>query len=330
MGVIALLFILMVATRLVEGHNAWVRVAVNGKWARPFEFIRNLTAPFEELERPSCTGCNPRCYVCPTWADYDYPQSVRCGRDNMAHAADTDVLRVKAGDELTFLSTTLAQDAWQASGVQWDGCPDGKGVCTPGRTSSPPDRVYHNGPIIAHLSKVPEGQDVHEYDGSGKWTKIYTMGATLVTDVDREDIPSPYFWKGSVDQDFQVSSPPFKFQIPKQTPAGQYLLRMDSVNIGMHTMPKDGSDWIWQSGETQVYPGCAQIEVQSDYTGSLPEGGVQIPEALFTKSPGMSLLGVSGEFGPGRYQRIVLDPEYVYPGGPLWDGEKLVQDRILP
>jgi hypothetical protein len=61
---------------------------------------------------------------------------------------------------------------------------------------------------------------------------------------------------------------------------------MDSVNIGMHTMPKDGSDWIWQSGETQVYPGCAQIEVQSDYTGSLPEGGVQIPEALFTKSPG--------------------------------------------
>lgn len=55
----------------------------------------------------------------------------------MAHAADTDVLRVKAGDELTFLSTTLAQDAWQAPGVQWDGCPDGKGVCTPGSTSSP-------------------------------------------------------------------------------------------------------------------------------------------------------------------------------------------------
>jgi hypothetical protein len=61
---------------------------------------------------------------------------------------------------------------------------------------------------MAHLSKVPEGQDVHEYDGSGKWTKIYTMGATLVTDVDREDISSPYFWKGSVDQNFQVSSPP--------------------------------------------------------------------------------------------------------------------------
>lgn len=65
MGVIALLSILMVATSLVEGHSkprptnnvaplslqyanaivlkdAWVRVAVNGKWARPFEFIRQV------------------------------------------------------------------------------------------------------------------------------------------------------------------------------------------------------------------------------------------------------------------------------------------------
>jgi hypothetical protein len=27
-----------------------------------------------------------------------------------------------------------------------------------------------------HLSKVPEGQIIHTYDGSGEWVKIFTMG----------------------------------------------------------------------------------------------------------------------------------------------------------
>lgn len=36
--------------------------------------------------------------------------------------------------------------------------------------------INHKGPVIVHLSKVPEGLDVHEYDGSGDWVKIYTLG----------------------------------------------------------------------------------------------------------------------------------------------------------
>ena len=27
------------------------------------------------------------------------------------------------------------------------------------------------------------------------------------------------------------------------------------------------------------------------------------------------------------YERKILDEDYVYPGGPLWDGENLVQDK---
>lgn len=338
MRTIALLWtVVLGGTSLVEGHNAWVRVAVNGVWARPFEHIRKFTPDFIELPRQNCVGCNPRCWYCPTYANSDYPASVRCGRGHMDSAAETTVLRVKAGDEVTILSTTLAPEynllPVHDPRFQWDGCPNGRGICVNASyprsgsdsTIDSPDRVYHNGPVMAHLSKVPEGKDVHDYDGSGKWTKIYTLGAELTTDVDREDLGSPYFWKPAVGMDWNVPSPPFKFKIPKQTPAGQYLLRMDSVNLGFHV----GQNWKWQNAETQVYPGCAQIEVESEYSGNLPEGSVSFPEALYNEAPGMSQLGVRGEFGPGRYDRIVLDPNYVYPGGPLWDGEKLEQDRVV-
>ena len=37
----------------------------------------------------------------------------------------------------------------------------------------------HQGPTIIHLSKVPDGQDVTTYDGSGEWTKIHTVGLDI-------------------------------------------------------------------------------------------------------------------------------------------------------
>lgn len=40
----------------------------------------------------------------------------------------------------------------------------------------------HPGPIVAHLSKTPEGVDVHDYDGSGEWTKIYSLGLEVKED----------------------------------------------------------------------------------------------------------------------------------------------------
>jgi hypothetical protein len=39
--------------------------------------------------------------------------------------------------------------------------------------------INHPGPLIVHLSKVPNGQDVSEYDGSGEWVKIFTLGLEL-------------------------------------------------------------------------------------------------------------------------------------------------------
>jgi hypothetical protein len=34
----------------------------------------------------------------------------------------------------------------------------------------------HPGPVLAHLSQVPDELNVRDYDGSGEWVKIYTLG----------------------------------------------------------------------------------------------------------------------------------------------------------
>jgi hypothetical protein len=36
--------------------------------------------------------------------------------------------------------------------------------------------ISHPRPLIIDLSKVPEGQDIHSYDGAEEWVKIYTLG----------------------------------------------------------------------------------------------------------------------------------------------------------
>ena len=43
----------------------------------------------------------------------------------------------------------------------------------------------HWGPLMVHLSKMPDGQDVHGYDGSGDWVKIFMLGVEV-----REDDPA--------------------------------------------------------------------------------------------------------------------------------------------
>jgi hypothetical protein len=42
--------------------------------------------------------------------------------------------------------------------------------------------IIHPGPFLAHLSKVPDGESILTYDGSGEWTKIYTLGLDVNDD----------------------------------------------------------------------------------------------------------------------------------------------------
>jgi hypothetical protein len=122
----------------------------------------------------------------------DYDNSVRCGRDNMAHAPNTDILKVKAGDEIDFAITSMVPEDpyWHPPWTVWDNCPENKGLCSDGVKKNP-NSLYHPGPVIASLSKVPDGQDVREYDGSGEWVKIYNLGLEI-----HPEFEKPVVWLG--------------------------------------------------------------------------------------------------------------------------------------
>lgn len=71
----------------------------------------------------------------------------------------------------------------------------------------------------------------------------------------------------------------FIFTIPEETPAGDYLLRMDLVVPGLWEPP------IYTADVPQLYATCAHLSIASEATGSLPEG-VKIPEVFYTTEPG--------------------------------------------
>ncbi|KAI1848649.1 hypothetical protein JX266_005508 [Neoarthrinium moseri] len=266
----------------------------------------NKTAPFEEISTPN-TNVNTRLFNDPTYAT-DIRASTRCGRDNMAHAADTEVLTIRAGDTVEFAHQRYEPAAW--TDAMWDNCPDGRGSCNPARADGVMD-INHEGPVIAHLSQVPEGLDVTAYDGSGEWVKIFTLGMEW-----RADQTEPIHWLAYNKQGSGQGWPGrFMFKIPAQTPAGQYLLRMDEINTGL----EEHNEAFNSSSPAQLYPSCAQIQVESDYSGDLPRG-IPIPESFSHTSPGMAIT-------LNMYRDKKIDEGYVYPGGPLWDGTTLVQDK---
>ncbi|OAG09647.1 uncharacterized protein CC84DRAFT_1202321 [Paraphaeosphaeria sporulosa] len=261
-------------------------------------FASNNTAPFQE--DPSGGHVGSSYWASPT-RPTDAPNSVRCGRDNMNWAAKTDVLKVRPGDTIEFVLTGATLEPWTWDNedlVQWENCPEGRGACNTRSNNTDksiwPFKVLHLGSVIMHLSKVPVSQDIHAYDGSGNWVKIYTLGLEIRKDLWPDVVSWLPFNEGKL-------PPRFIATIPKQTPGGQYLLRVDQSYFGQYDL------------DPQIYPSCAQIEVVSDVTGDLPEG-INIPEAFQKNSPGM------------KYVQEHWPNGYTYPGGPLWDGEKLEQD----
>ncbi|KAM7185564.1 glycosyl hydrolase family 61 domain containing protein [Naviculisporaceae sp. PSN 640] len=285
------------------GHYTFVRLAVNDQWLPPMQYIRNKTAPYLELPRND-TNYYWRGWNAPTYAGTDRPESSRCGRDHMAWAAQTDVLKVRAGED----KLELAMQRWEP--VNWksehfENCPDGYGTCDQYGMS-----YNHHGPLMVHLSPVPRGKDVREYDGSGEWVKILTVGVEV-----RQDDPAHWIMynRGGL-------PPRFSFKIPAQTPPGQYLMRMDAIYLGF----QDVIAGNLVTSEQQLYPSCAQIEVvgsgEESNTSSFPKG-IRIPEDIIDGTPGMPFVSLD------MYRQATIDPGYHYPGGPLWDGEKLVQDR---
>jgi hypothetical protein len=293
---LALAALVASAATVAEAHYTFANIRHNGEWQGGYKYIRNKTDHYEGDGNEPGNSVRWRGFHWPTFPT-DSAQTIRCGRDHMAWAADTDVLTVQAGDELE-----IAIDAGDlgTGKQQFDNCPDDRGACM--ANSDYIWRIIHDGPALVHLSPVPAGQDVHEYDGSGAWTKIFSMGLEWRRDTEPVQ---PLFW---LPHNKRENPPRIVFKIPAQTPAGEYLMRMDII-------------WGSRGAGSQLYPSCAQIRVESDSTTTLPEG-VRIPEAFTPTSPGM------------KESRQILewkgvDKDYEYPGGPLWNGEELVEDKPL-
>ncbi|KAI1429620.1 glycoside hydrolase [Xylaria sp. FL1777] len=290
---------------LAQSHSTFIRIALNDEWQDPLRYIRNKTSPYDDIAITVDYPSTLRLYHYPTWP-IDHPESVRCGRDHMSHASSTEILTVQAGDTIAFAHQLYDPFEWTIA--QFIDCPQGRGTCDDkGYTMG----LFHDGPVVAHLSKVPEGQDVHTYDGAGEWVKIYTIGVR--TRGPDDFLGPPFLWLPHNDGKLP---PKFEFNIPPQTPPGEYLLRIDMIWPG--TVMQQYNDTLY----AQMYPSCAQIRVESDaFNNTLPKG-IRIPEDLSPSSPGMM---VSEDMHYGR----TIDEDFVYPGGPLWDGERLIVDRPI-
>ncbi|KAI9370028.1 glycosyl hydrolase family 61-domain-containing protein [Aspergillus egyptiacus] len=175
------------------------------------------TADFEYIRR------NSNGYM-PTLASDILSNDFRCNQGSMDSAASTKVYTgVAPGTEIGF------QLAYGAT-------------------------MKHPGPLQIYMSKVPSGEDVTAYDGSGDWFMVHQEGVC-------SDISD-----GLVDTDWCTwDRDTVSFNIPNDMPAGQYLVRVE--HIGLHR---------GFSGNAEFYFTCAQIEVTGDGNGS-PTEVVSIP-----------------------------------------------------
>ncbi|KAI8635103.1 lytic polysaccharide monooxygenase [Xylariaceae sp. FL1651] len=144
------------------------------------------------------------------------------------------------------------------------------------------DGIGHPGPGQAYMSKAPGA--LEDYEGDGDWFKIGTSGAS-----------DGMHW----DSD---GKPELNFTIPKTTPPGKYLVRVEHFNISP----------LFNS--TQMFVNCAQVEV----TG--PGGGTPGP---MTKLPGYDPAD-KGIWLPramyNPYKPSDILKNYKGPGPDIWTG----------
>jgi hypothetical protein len=155
------------------------------------------------------------------------------------------------------------------------------------------DTFGHPGPQQVYLSKAPG--IVKDYDGSGEWAKIYTLTYSLNSSYGAAD--GLLKWATHNAQTFE-------FNLPEETPTGEYLLRAEGLAI--HAAHKVDS--------AQFYVACAQLRI----TGSEGVFGPTI------KIPGGYQWNSSGILIPEFWSKIT---KYTSPGPALWPGN--VQEAHL-
>ncbi|EJT82373.1 hypothetical protein GGTG_02346 [Gaeumannomyces tritici R3-111a-1] len=122
-------------------------------------------------------------------------------------------------------------------------------------------KILHPGPSTVHMSRAP--RDVRQYQGDGDWFKVYQdIICGVQNPLRNTDWCS---W----------DKPEVGFTLPRDTPPGQYLVRVEHIAI-------HGA----QSADTEFYFTCAQIEVTGSGSGR-PGPMVKIPGLYNREDPAL-------------------------------------------
>ncbi len=178
----------------------------------------------------------------------------------------TDVLsediRCNVNGSTSFAASTLSVAA--GSTLKWAANPD----------------IYHPGPLLAYMAKVPDGKTAANWDGSGTvWFKIYedhpTVGTSaLIWPSTSKNSTSPVHNLSNL----RTGATSVSFKIPAAVPSGNYLFRIE--HIGLHVAQSVGG--------AQFYISCGQIAVTGGGSGT-PTPTVAFPGAYTATDPGILL-----------------------------------------
>lgn len=146
--------------------------------------------------------------------------------------------------------------------------------------------MKHPGPLTIHMSKAPG--DVRQYNGDGDWFKVHQEIICRGPNGGLSDTDWCTWDKARV-----------QFTIPKDTPAGQYLVRIEHIAI-------HGA----QSGDTEFYYECAQIEVTGGGQGK-PGPLVKIPGLYDSNDPALRFF----IYGAKNYPYTNIGKHTVWTGG---------------
>ncbi|KAH7067492.1 glycosyl hydrolase family 61-domain-containing protein [Paraphoma chrysanthemicola] len=147
------------------------------------------------------------------------------------------------------------------------------------------DTFGHPGPQQVYISKAPD--TAAEYDGSGDWTKIYSLTYSL----NSSEGASDGLLKWATHR-----ARTFNFKLPSDLPSGEYLLRAEG--LALHAAHK--------SDKAQFYVACAQIKVIGGGIGD-PGPSIRFPGGYQWNSTGVLI--------PQFWSQIT---DYTAPGPRLW------------
>ncbi|KAN0119943.1 glycoside hydrolase family 61 protein [Hyaloscypha variabilis] len=144
--------------------------------------------------------------------------------------------------------------------------------------------IFHYGPALAYLAKVPDGKTAATWDGSGQaWFKIYEEHPTVANNA----LQWPSY-----------NAQKINFKIPAATPPGEYLLRVE--HIALHNAN--------QLNGAQFYISCAQVTITGNGAG--------------TPGPLVAFPGAYKNTDPGIHYNInpPVKNDYEPPGPAIWTG----------